>query len=62
MGFKFYKEPFDISQPPPSPPNREFDVLPIVGRIYTKESKQRGNEYMARLEEYGNNLRGSVVK
>ncbi len=50
---------FDITKPPPAPPNRDikqgFFGL-CVGE--TKESKQRTAEYRQRLQEYGEQLNG----
>jgi len=54
MEFKFYKEPFDITKPPPAPPDKDVTIWPWTGAIETRDSKQRTEEYMLRLDEYMN--------
>ena len=54
--WSYYPEPFDITQPPPAPPNR--DVISFFGLwIETKDSKRRSREWRDRLNEYGNNVK-----
>lgn len=52
---KYFKEPFDIKKPPPSPPNRDCSNVMGVGE--TKESKERSAEYQFRLDQYRKNLK-----
>jgi hypothetical protein len=51
---KYYKEPFDIKKPPPSPPNRDCSNVMGVGE--TQESKEKTAEYQFRLGEYHGKL------
>ena len=56
MDFEFYTEPFDITKPPPAPPNRDFSWWPIFEWVETRKSKKRTREYTFRLDEYANNF------
>jgi hypothetical protein len=48
---------FDITKPPPAPPNRTIRRWPFIGWMETKESKQRTKQYGHDLEEYGKKLK-----
>jgi hypothetical protein len=57
MKKNFYPEPFNVEEPPPAPPNREMSesVLGLV-QIETKDSKERTQQWLKRMDEYEENL------
>ena len=56
FSLEYYPEPWDINKPPPAPPNRSNNFW---GKE-SVESKQRRDEWIYRLEEYGKNLENKI--
>jgi hypothetical protein len=50
--FKFYKTAFGTAVMYPTPPNREYIRIPIIGRVQTKTSKRMEAEYLYRVQEW----------
>ena len=50
--FKYYREPFDTSEPPLAPPNRTGITGWLSGWLETKESKRKTDEWRFRLNEW----------
>ena len=53
--WEFYPEPFDNTEPPPAPPNRDGGLHYEIfggGFIESERSKKRTREYRQRLSEY----------
>lgn len=51
MNWEFYPEPFDVTKPPPGPPNRTMSENPF-SKAETKESKKQMQEYEIRMGEW----------
>lgn len=58
--FKFYIESFNINKMYPTPPNREYNIWPLFGKIQTRDSKRQHMEYLFRIDEWKDKIKCNV--